>query len=215
MNKKKKRIYLMLYASLFTSLSFIGCSIKIPVINGTVHLGNFFCILSALLINPFVGGFSGSLGMGLNDIIFYGFSLTTLRTIIVKFIMGLTCGFIFKKIDKENRNRNILAFISVFIAILINIIGEMTFIFFQNIFEKNMTIDGSFIVTCSKLPSRLITGIVTMIFCVAIFPSLYKINKIKILSDEFKTNKFKKNHSYSIISKDKNDSINIELHIKD
>lgn len=100
-NKKSLILYKMIIVALFASLSCIGTQIKIPVPNGSVHLGNFFCVLSGLLNGGLIGGLSGSLGMALADV-FTGQPIPTLiRTIVVKFIYGFVAGFFFRFILKR------------------------------------------------------------------------------------------------------------------
>ena len=68
-NTSKKVLYNMVIIALFTALTFVGTYVQIPLGTSKVHLGNFVCILAGLLCGGLVGGISGSLGMGLNDLL--------------------------------------------------------------------------------------------------------------------------------------------------
>ena len=51
-------------------VSFTFLQIKIPVPGGdatSIHIGNAFCVLAALLIGGVYGGLSGAIGMGIAD----------------------------------------------------------------------------------------------------------------------------------------------------
>lgn len=101
----KKRVIEIVLIALFTALSFVGTMCMIPLPTGDmIHLGNFICILAALLLGGVKGGICGSLGMGLYDICFYFDSPTTIiRTFILKFLMGLIAGVIFKVFKNKDK----------------------------------------------------------------------------------------------------------------
>lgn len=63
-----------------------------PVGTPFIHLGNMVVILAALLIGGWQGGLSGSIGMGLFDLIFYPTS--AFKTVILKFGIGLFTGLV-------------------------------------------------------------------------------------------------------------------------
>lgn len=231
MRKKDLIIYKMILIALFASLSFLGTYIKIPVPGGTLHLGNYFCLLSGLLCGGLVGGLASSLGMGLCDVIFGETIFTIIRTIVVKFLYSFTGGYLFrlflkKKIKplycllgaifisigitilclilylNENISFSIIPLIlsivfiicmllelilikrtkiemqklslAVIIASLINVFGELTFVFIYNLTIYNMAFDGAFISTLMKISSRVITGVFTSIFVILSFFPIYR-----------------------------------------
>ena len=92
----KKIIHYMVLIALFSALSYLGTFIAIPVGISKVHLGNFICILAGLLCGGLVGGCSGAIGMGLNDLTSSYGPDTIIRTVIVKFIVGFLAGFLFR-----------------------------------------------------------------------------------------------------------------------
>jgi uncharacterized membrane protein len=63
-------------------------------------MGNMFVILASLLFNGFVGGFSGSIGMGLFDIM-NGYASSSPKTFILKFGIGIITGKVASNKDKE------------------------------------------------------------------------------------------------------------------
>lgn len=90
---------------LFAALSFVALYIKIdipsPVGKPFLHMGNMFTILAALLFGSVVGGASGSLGMGLWDIL-NGYANTAYKTFILKFGIGYFVGVVARKGRDEN-----------------------------------------------------------------------------------------------------------------
>lgn len=112
MKKSRITILKIVYVAIFTALCFVGTMVMIPIGSSKVHLGNFFCILAGLLCGGWVGGLAGSLGMGLNDIVF-GYSYSTyLRTFILKFLMGFIVGSLFRLLIKRKFNGQILIWIA-------------------------------------------------------------------------------------------------------
>jgi len=70
-------------------------------------MGNMIVILAALLFNGFIGGISGSVGMGLFDALNgYGFSVP--KTLILKFGIGIVTGTIARKGRRDNTGSPVL-----------------------------------------------------------------------------------------------------------
>lgn len=102
-NASKKVLYNMVIIALFTALTFVGTYVQIPLGTSKVHLGNFVCILAGLLCGGLVGGISGSLGMGLNDLLSGYGPDTYLRSFIVKFLLGFIAGALFRYLLKKEK----------------------------------------------------------------------------------------------------------------
>lgn len=69
-----------------------------------IHFGNMVTILAALLIGGWQGGLSGSIGMGLFDIV-GGYGIDSLKTFILKFGIGLFTGLV-ARIGRRHPERN-------------------------------------------------------------------------------------------------------------
>lgn len=102
-NASKKVLYNMVIIALFTALTFVGTYVQIPLGTSKVHLGNFVCILAGLLCGGLVGGISGSLGMGLNDLLSGYGPDTYIRSFIVKFLLGFIAGALFRYLLKKEK----------------------------------------------------------------------------------------------------------------
>lgn len=132
-NKLLKNIVLL---AVMSALSFALCFVQIPLgVMGKIHLGNFACILAALLFGPIIGGLSGSIGMGLSDLVSgYEFD-SILRTLILKFLIGAIAGLIYKKYKNKDIKSLILIPLLLFLTIGITslvlvIIGKGEYVFY-------------------------------------------------------------------------------------
>ena len=83
--------------AMFAALAYLATLIHIPypapVGTPFIHLGNIIPILAALLLGGWQGGLAGAIGMGLFDLSF-GYTSTLLKTILLKFGIGLTTGLV-------------------------------------------------------------------------------------------------------------------------
>lgn len=84
--------------SLFAALSFVILIVfripyPAPVGSPFLHFGNAVVILAALLLGGWQGGLAGSIGMGLNDVV-YGYGFYAIETVILKFGIGLFTGLV-------------------------------------------------------------------------------------------------------------------------
>lgn len=104
MKRNRKILLKLIYISMFSALSFIGTMIFIPFGASKIHLGNLVCILAGLLCGGWIGGLSGSIGMGLNDIVMGYGPETYVRTFILKFLMGFIAGSLFRLLLKKKAN---------------------------------------------------------------------------------------------------------------
>ena len=87
-------------------VSFTFLQIKIPVPGGdatSIHIGNAFCVLAALLIGGVYGGLSGAIGMGIADLMDPVYITGAPKTFVLKFCIGrykCYCGRIKKYVFK-------------------------------------------------------------------------------------------------------------------
>ncbi|WP_297420980.1 ECF transporter S component [Clostridium sp.] len=101
----------ILAALCFVSFTFL--SIKIPVGGGdavSLHIGNAFCVLAALLLGGVYGGLSGAIGMTISDLLDPTYAIGAPKTFILKLCIGLITGLIahkFAKIDQSNDTKYI------------------------------------------------------------------------------------------------------------
>lgn len=105
MSKTKQVLLKMTLVGVFSALSYVGVFIRIPIPSPLgqpmIHLGNLVVILVALFFDGWIGGLSGSIGMGLYDFI-AGYDIwSIMRTIILKLVMGIIVGCLYKYLLKK------------------------------------------------------------------------------------------------------------------
>lgn len=102
-NVTSERFKKMIFAAVFAALTYVVftyLSIPVPTVGGkvTVHLGNAFAALGALLIGGFYGGLGGAIGLTIGDLLDPVYIVEAPATFIIKFLMGLLVGFVAHKL---------------------------------------------------------------------------------------------------------------------
>ena len=96
--------------ALFAALCYViftYLQIKIPMPGGdatSIHLGNAFCVLAALLLGGWYGGLAGAIGMGIADVMDPIYIIGAPKTFILKLCIGLITGLVAHKIAKINES---------------------------------------------------------------------------------------------------------------
>ena len=96
--------------ALFAALCYViftSLQIKIPMPGGdatSIHLGNAFCVLAALLLGGWYGGLAGAIGMGIADVMDPIYITGAPKTFILKLCIGLITGLVAHKIAKINES---------------------------------------------------------------------------------------------------------------
>ena len=94
--------------ALFAALCYViftYLQIKIPMPGGdatSIHLGNAFCVLAALLLGGWYGGLAGAIGMGIADVMDPIYITGAPKTL--KLCIGLITGLVAHKIAKINES---------------------------------------------------------------------------------------------------------------
>ena len=100
----------MAQTALFAALCYViftYLQIKIPMPGGdatSIHLGNAFCVLAALLLGGWYGGLAGAIGMGIADVMDPIYITGAPKTFILKLCIGLITGLVAHKIAKINES---------------------------------------------------------------------------------------------------------------
>ena len=96
--------------ALFAALCYViftYLQIKIPMPGGdatSIHLGNAFCVLAALLLGGWYGGLARAIGMGIADVMDPIYITGAPKTFILKLCIGLITGLVAHKIAKINES---------------------------------------------------------------------------------------------------------------
>ena len=105
----KKLVFAVIFAAL-TYIVFTFLSIPIPTIAGdkvTVHLGNAFCVLGALILGSFYGGAGGALGLTIADLMDPVYIVQAPITFVIKFLMGILVGTIAHKMGHISTEKDL------------------------------------------------------------------------------------------------------------
>ena len=90
-------------------VSFTYLQIKIPMPGGdatSIHIGNAFCVLGALLLGGWYGGLAGAIGMTIADIMDPVYITVAPKTFILKLCIGLIVGLVAHKAAKINESQD-------------------------------------------------------------------------------------------------------------
>ena len=110
MNSQNNMIVKLAQTALMAALCYVVFTflqIKIPVPGGdatSIHLGNAFCVLAALLLGGWYGGIAGAVGMGIADIMDPVYITVAPKTIILKLCIGLITGLVAHRVAHINES---------------------------------------------------------------------------------------------------------------
>lgn len=116
MERKNLRTMKLMQTALLAALCFVSFTffqIKIPVPGGdatSLHIGNAFCVLAALLLGGKYGGLAGAIGMTIADLLDPVYILGAPKTFILKLCIGLITGLVahnYAKIYQSNDKKYI------------------------------------------------------------------------------------------------------------
>ncbi|WP_143315401.1 ECF transporter S component [Clostridium sp. HBUAS56017] len=135
MKSKNLRIIKLIQTSILAALCFVSFTflqIKIPMPGGdavSIHIGNAFCVLAALLLGGWYGGFAGAIGMTISDVLDPVYILGAPKTFILKLLIGLITGLVahkFAKIDRSNDKKYIFKWtvISAICGLAFNVVFD-------------------------------------------------------------------------------------------
>ena len=83
--------------AMMAAITFVGIyTVKIPVPNGYVHIGDCMVFLSVLLLGAKKGALAGSIGAAMSDLL-AGYAHWVFPTFLIKFIMAMIMGMFVEK----------------------------------------------------------------------------------------------------------------------
>lgn len=110
MGKRKETVMKLAQTALLAALCFVSFTflqIKIPMPGGdatSLHIGNAFCVLAALLLGGVYGGLAGAIGMTIADILDPVYIVGAPKTFVLKLCIGLIVGLVAHRIAKINES---------------------------------------------------------------------------------------------------------------
>ena len=169
---------------MMAALSFVAYEFfRIPNVLGTgssFHLGNTFTSLTALLLDGVSGGLAGAIGLALADVVAGdpGYAVTTF---ILKFIIGLACGWCAKNVFKLHqldpkttpRGKYLSAVTgSAFSGLLLNVFTDPFLGYFRNRYIFGQTVELASIATKIASGVTLVNSVLSCICVVILYLAL-------------------------------------------
>lgn len=108
MKTKNQTVMKLAQTALLAALCFVSFTflqIKIPMSGGdatSLHIGNAFCVLGALLLGGWYGGLAGAIGMTIADLMDPIYITGAPKTFFLKLCIGLIVGLVAHHIAKIN-----------------------------------------------------------------------------------------------------------------
>ena len=108
MEQKNQTVIKLAQTAILAALcyvSFTYLQIKIPMPGGdatSIHIGNAFCVLAALLLGWAYGGLAGAIGMGVADLMDPIYITGAPKTFLLKMCIGLIVGLVAHRIARIN-----------------------------------------------------------------------------------------------------------------
>ena len=180
----KKIIQTALLAAL-CFVSFTYLQIKIPVPGGdatSLHIGNAFCVLAALLLGGWYGGLAGAIGMTIADLLDPVYILVAPKTFVLKLCIGLITGLIAHKISKiseSNDSKYIFkwSLIASIGGLAFNVIADPIVGFFYKQYILGQPQDAAMILAKLSAATTFINAIVSVILVSIIYNAIRPILK--------------------------------------
>ena len=143
-SSKEDSLRKLVFAGIFAALTYIVftfLSIPIPTIAGdkvTVHLGNAFCVLGALILGSAYGGVGGALGLTIADLMDPIYIVQAPITFVIKLLMGVIVGVIAHKMGHISTEKNLAKVFrwtvaAVIAGLLFNAVFDPTIRYFYKI----------------------------------------------------------------------------------
>ena len=106
MNRNNRTIIKLAQTAILAALCYVAFTylqIKIPMPGGdatSIHIGNAFCVLGALLLGGWYGGIAGAIGMSIADIMDPIYITVAPKTFVLKLCIGLITGLVAHRIGR-------------------------------------------------------------------------------------------------------------------
>lgn len=162
------------------ALSFVAYEFfRIPFAGGSsFHLGNTFTALTALLLDGVSGGLAGAIGLALADVIAGdpGYAFTTF---ILKFIIGIVCGFTAHRVFKLNHRKAegkaryfVMVTASAFSGLLVNVFTDPLVGYFRDRYIFGQPVEVATILIKVTGGVTLVNSLVSTVCAVVLYLAL-------------------------------------------
>lgn len=184
-NKKLLKLTQTALLAALCFVSFTYLQIKIPMPGGdasSLHIGNAFCVLAALLLGGWYGGMAGAIGMTIADLFDPVYITVAPKTFILKLCIGLITGFVAHKIANISRSNDkkyifkwsLIASIS---GLSFNVIFDPLVGFFYKQYVLGQPQDAAVILAKLSAVTTFVNAVVSTILVIFIYNSIAPILK--------------------------------------
>ena len=110
MERRNETVIKLAQTALMAALCYVAFTflqIKIPMPGGdatSLHVGNAFCVLGALILGGWYGGIAGAVGMTIADLMDPVYITGAPKTFVLKLCIGLIVGLVAHRIAKINES---------------------------------------------------------------------------------------------------------------
>ena len=166
--------------------------IKIPVPGGdatSLHIGNTFCVLGALLLGGWYGGLAGAIGMTIADLMDPVYITGAPKTFVLKLCIGLITGLVAHKLAKINETNDKKyvfkwSLIASIAGLAFNVVADPVVGYFYKQYILGQPQEVASILAKLSAGATFVNAIVSTILVVilynAIRPALIKANLIDV-----------------------------------
>lgn len=195
MNKQNITVMKLAETALLAALcyvSFTFLQIKIPVPGGdatSLHIGNTFCVLGALLLGGWYGGLAGAIGMTIADLMDPVYITGAPKTFVLKLCIGLITGLVAHKLAKINETNDKKyvfkwSLIASIAGLAFNVVADPVVGYFYKQYILGQPQEVASILAKLSAGATFVNAIVSTILVVilynAIRPALIKANLIDV-----------------------------------
>ena len=166
-------------------VSFTFLQIKIPLPGGdasSLHIGNAFCVLAALLLGGWYGGLAGAIGMTTADILDPVYIVGAPKTFILKLCIGLITGLIahnYAKISESNDKKYIFKWstIAAIGGLAFNVVADPVVGYFYKQYILGQPQEAASILAKLSAVTTFVNAVVSVILVAIIYNVLRPILK--------------------------------------
>ena len=186
MDERTLRMKKLLQTALLAALCFVSFTfiqIKIPLPGGdasSLHIGNAFCVLAALLLGGWYGGLAGAIGMTIADVLDPVYILGAPKTFVLKLCIGLIVGFVAHrcaKISESNDKKYIFKWsvIASVCGLAFNVVTDPVVGYFYKQYILGQPQEAASILAKLSAVTTLVNAVVSVILVAIIYNVLRPI----------------------------------------
>lgn len=168
MKATTKKIVITAMLAALVCVATMSIRIPTPSTGGYIHPGDALVILSGIILGPGYGFLAAGIGSAMADLI-GGYFIYVPITLIIKGLIALTSGFIYKKMQKNNASK--------YMAVTIGGIVDVIFVAFGYFFCESFMYGAAG--AAASIPANLIQGLGGMLIAMVLYPVVISIREVR------------------------------------